>query len=193
MTGRAVPGPAIVVMGVSGAGKTTVARAVAQALSLAFVDADDLHPLANVSKMRAGRPLEDADRWPWLGAVARRIAADRRSEGGVVVACSALRRPYRDVLRDGAEGAVWFAELDVDGPALRRRLEARVDHFMPASLVGSQLAALEPLQPDELGERFAAGEGAAAVAAEVIRAVRASVAGGGEGGATASAAAGVAP
>lgn len=151
MTG--VPGthapavPRVVVMGVSGSGKSTVGWLLARRLGVAFVDADGLHPASNVAKMSVGEPLTDADRLPWLSAVAAELAA---APGGAVVACSALRRRYRDVLRDGAPG-VAFVHLDGSREVLAARLAARLDHFMPASLLDSQLATLEPLGPDEAG------------------------------------------
>ncbi|WP_439592846.1 gluconokinase [Microbacterium sp.] len=136
----------IVVMGVSGAGKSTVAAALAAALGGAYIDADDLHPAENVAKMAAGVPLDDGDRMPWLRLVGGALAEDRL----VVVACSALRRTYRDVLRDAAS-RVFFVHLDVDPAVLSARLAQRTDHFMPASLLASQLATLEPLDADEAG------------------------------------------
>lgn len=129
----------IVVMGVSAAGKTVVGAALAAELDLEFVDGDDLHPAANVAKMSAGIPLTDADRAPWLDAIAERLAHDPP----VVVACSALRRIYRDRLRAGAGRPIRFVHLDVDETALQHRIAARTDHFMPPSLLADQLATLE--------------------------------------------------
>jgi carbohydrate kinase (thermoresistant glucokinase family) len=137
----------IAVMGVAGAGKTTIGRALAAALGVAFVDADDLHPPANVSKMSAGVPLEDDDRWPWLEVVGRVVAAKPE---GVVVACSALKRRYRDALRAHAPGLL-FAHLAPAEAVLEARLHSRPDHFMPPTLLESQLDALEPLEADEAG------------------------------------------
>jgi len=134
-------------MGVTGAGKTTVAQALALALDIAYVDADDLHPAANVRKMSAGVPLDDADRRPWLDLVGNSVAG--RPEG-VVVACSALKRRYRDALRAHAP-ALFFAHLAPSSAVLEARLETRPDHFMPQSLLKSQLDALEPLEADEAG------------------------------------------
>jgi gluconokinase len=139
--------PRIVVMGVAGSGKTTVGTALADRLGLPFADADDFHPEANVAKMRAGRPLDDADRLPWLHAVGASLAA--HPDGGIV-SCSALRREYRDLLRSHAADAV-FLHLDGDADLITARVAARTDHFMPASLVGSQLRLLEPLRIDEAG------------------------------------------
>ena len=129
-------------MGVSGSGKTTVGSALAAALGRRFVDADDLHPPANVEKMAAGVPLTDDDRRPWLDAVGAVLA-----EGGVVVACSALRRVYRDRLRTAAPG---WRLLYLHGPRelLADRMGHR-DHFMPVTLLDSQLATLEEPGPDE--------------------------------------------
>lgn len=136
----------VVVMGPSGSGKSVIGASLAGRLGMAFLDGDDLHPAANVAKMAAGIPLDDTDRMPWLDAVGAVLAAH---SDGVVVACSALRRAYRDRLRDQAADAV-FVELDIDGETLRRRMSSR-RHFMPASLLDSQLAALQPLEPDEPG------------------------------------------
>jgi gluconokinase len=147
----------IVVAGVSGSGKSTVGALVAERLGLRFVDADDLHPDANVAKMVAGIPLTDDDRWPWLRAVGADAAANPSAEnpsaakqGGLVVACSALRRAYRDAIRSEAPDTV-FALLDGPPELLADRVAARRDHFMPSSLLASQLALLEPLDPDERG------------------------------------------
>lgn len=128
----------IVVMGVSASGKTEVGRRLATALDVGFVDGDDLHPPTNVAKMTSGVPLTDTDREPWLDAVAAVLTG-----GGVVVACSALRRSYRDRLRAGAGREIRVLHLDVSEPELRRRIERRVDHFMPPSLLADQLATLE--------------------------------------------------
>lgn len=134
-------------MGVAGAGKSTIGRALAAALGVAFVDADDLHPTSNVSKMSRGVPLQDDDRWPWLDEVGRAIV-DRAD--GSVVACSALKRRYRDALRAQAPELL-FAHLAPPPALIDARLHARPDHFMPATLLESQLAALEPLAEDEAG------------------------------------------
>jgi len=133
----------VVVMGVSGSGKTTVGAALADALGLRFVDGDALHPAANVAKMAAGIPLDDADRAPWLDAVGAVLA-----DGPVVVACSALKRAYRDRLRAAAPG-LQLVFLDGDRALLASRMAARPGHFMPASLLDSQLATLERPEPDE--------------------------------------------
>jgi carbohydrate kinase (thermoresistant glucokinase family) len=140
----------IVVMGPSGSGKSSVGRALAQHLGLPFADADDLHPAANLAKMASGRPLDDDDRWPWLGLVGDALAAASRT--GLVMACSALRRAYRDAIRAEAPGTV-FVELHGTRELLAERMASRGDHFMPAALLDSQLASLEPLGADETGVR----------------------------------------
>lgn len=130
--------PRLVVMGVAGSGKTTIGRELAVALGLAFVDADDLHPAANVAKMAAGIPLSEADRAPWLAAVTGVLAA---ADEGVVLACSALRRAHRDALRRA--GHVEFVFLDVDQAEATTRAATRPDHFMGPEMIPSQFAALE--------------------------------------------------
>ncbi|ANY09820.1 gluconokinase [Pseudonocardia sp. HH130630-07] len=135
-------------MGVSGSGKSTVGTALAERLGAAFTDADGLHPAANVAKMRAGTPLTDTDRAPWLDLVGARLAEG--AGHGVVVACSALRRSYRDRLRGHAPDTV-FVHLTGARDVLAARMGARTDHFMPAALLDSQFATLEPLGPDEAG------------------------------------------
>lgn len=137
--------PTIVVMGVSGSGKSRLGAALARACGVDFVEGDALHPAANIAKMSAGVPLDDADRQPWLAAIAAAIAA--RRDDGVVVACSALRRCYRDVLRQ-ADSALRLLYLRVPREELARRLRER-SHFMPASLLDSQLATLEEPAADE--------------------------------------------
>ncbi len=139
----------IVVMGPSGSGKSLVGAAIAARLGARFIDGDDLHPAANVAKMRGGTPLTDTDREPWLDTVGLTVAR----ESSIVVACSALRRAYRDRIRVLATDAV-FVELVVDAPDLRQRMSRR-DHFMPTALLDSQLATLEPLAQDEEGIRIA--------------------------------------
>jgi gluconokinase len=138
----------IVVMGVSGAGKTTVGERLAAVLGARFVEGDRHHPPANVAKMSRGVPLGDADRLPWLEALARELQRSRAAGGGIVLACSALRRAYRDILRAGHDD-VHFVFLDGEKPLIRRRLDERHDHFMPPALLDSQFAALEPPGADE--------------------------------------------
>jgi beta-N-acetylhexosaminidase len=141
-------GPRIVVMGVSGCGKTTIGALVAHELGVPFIDGDSLHPVENVAKMAAGIPLTDGDRWPWLATVGTELAT--AGAGGLVLACSALRRSYRDAIRDKAPDAV-FLHLHGSKDVLGARLEGRSGHFMPAALFDSQLATLEPLDADEAG------------------------------------------
>ncbi len=139
----------IVVMGVSGSGKTTIAREMARQWHYVFIEADELHSSIAVEKMASGHPLDDDDRLPWLRRVGERIRDERVLGHRTVTACSALRRLYRDVLRDYAPD-VFFAELDGPIDVVRERMEAR-EHFMPMSLLESQYATLEPLEPDESG------------------------------------------
>jgi gluconokinase len=155
----ATPGTtSIVVMGVSGSGKSTVADGLVDRLGWEFAEGDDFHPPANVEKMRAGRPLDDDDRWPWLRLLADWIGERERSGRSVVVTCSALKRSYRDLLRDG-HPSVWFAHVTADVALIRERMERRSGHYMPVSLLDSQLAMLEPLQDDEPGASISgAGE-----------------------------------
>ncbi len=138
----------IVVMGVSGCGKTTIGDLVARELGVPFLDGDSLHPVENVAKMAAGTPLTDEDRWPWLAMVGSELAA--AGNGGLVLACSALRRSYRDAIRAQAPDTV-FLHLHGSKEVLRARTEGRTGHFMPPALLASQLATLEPLDADEAG------------------------------------------
>ena len=140
--------PVLVVMGVSGSGKSTVAKPVATRLGWPYQEGDDLHPAANVAKMKAGIPLDDADRAPWLDAIAAWIAARFAEDSGGVVTCSALRRAYRDRLR-GAGAGVRFVYLAGEKSVIAARLEKRHGHFMPPGLLDSQFATLEPPGPDE--------------------------------------------
>ncbi|GAA1685506.1 gluconokinase [Microcella alkalica] len=137
--------PSLVLMGVSAAGKTVVGRDAAARAGVVFLDADDLHPASNVAKMAAGHPLDDADRAPWLDAVGEAL----RDHRPCVMACSALKRSYRARLRELAPGTL-FALLDVPRPVLEQRLSTREGHYMPATLLDSQLATLESPAPGEL-------------------------------------------
>jgi len=137
----------IVVMGVAGSGKSTVGVALAGRLGVPFVDADALHPAANIAKMTAGEPLDDADRYPWLDKVGAWLAAHR---GGGVAGCSALRRAYRDRLRAQCP-SLEFLHLSGAPAVIAGRVAARTGHFMPAALLRSQFEALEPLGADEPG------------------------------------------
>ncbi|MEU2157885.1 gluconokinase [Streptomyces sp. NPDC019396] len=140
--------PVVVVMGVAGTGKTTIAPLVAAHLGVPYAEGDDFHPQANIARMSAGIPLDDADRLPWLDAIGR-WAAGRAGRGGVV-SCSALRRSYRDRLRAAAPGVV-FLHLSGDRALIERRMAERAGHFMPTALLDSQFATLEPLEQDESG------------------------------------------
>jgi gluconokinase len=140
--------PLLVVMGVSGSGKSTVGAELASELGVPFIDADSLHPIANVEKMAAGIPLTDEDRWPWLKLVGQQLAHSTAT--GLVVACSALKRAYRDSIRSEADAAR-FVFLNASRALLDARVHQRTGHFMPPSLLDSQLATLEPLEPDEPG------------------------------------------
>ena len=143
--------PLVVVMGIAGVGKTATGTLLAKRLGVAYEDADVFHPQANIDKMASGTPLTDEDRWPWLEAIGAWLA-EHEPTGGVV-SCSALRRAYRDVLRNAAPRVV-FLHLHGDPDLIRSRMEAREDHFMPPSLLTSQQQTLEPLQPDERGKAY---------------------------------------
>ncbi len=147
----------VVVMGVSGTGKSSVGEGIARRLGWEFVEGDDLHPAENVAKMSAGTPLTDDDRWPWLRAVAAAIGEHEADGRGLVITCSALKHEYRDLLRDG-HASVWFAHVDTTESVLVERLRKRTGHYMPGSLLRSQLDTLEPLTADEPGHRYD-GEG----------------------------------
>lgn len=132
-----------VIMGVSGCGKSSIGRALAGRLGLTFLDGDDLHPAANIAKMARGEPLDDADRLPWLGIVASRLVP------GTIIACSALKRSYRNLLRDQAPTSLSLIYLRGRRETLVARMRQREWHFMPTTLLDSQLAALEPPLPGE--------------------------------------------
>lgn len=140
--------PRVVVMGVSGSGKSTVGRALAAALGVHYVEGDELHPAENVARMAAGVALTDADRHGWLQEVAGQLANATSESRGVVVACSALKRSYRELLRAAARD-VRFVHLHGPAAVLQQRLAARRGHYMPASLLQSQLDTLEPPAADE--------------------------------------------
>lgn len=135
-------------MGVAGAGKTVIGTRLAVALDVAFVEGDDYHPPANLALMRAGVALTDADRLPWLAALATLLAAARRDGQGLVIACSALKQSYRDLLR-AADPDVRFIHLDGTPLLIAQRLAHRTGHYMPPSLLESQFATLEPPAADE--------------------------------------------
>lgn len=161
----------VVVMGVSGSGKTTVGELLAARLGWDFEEGDSLHPAANVAKMAAGHPLTDADRWPWLRLIGEwmdRELADHRSG---VVTCSALKRSYRDLLREGRP-AVSFLCLGGTKATIQDRLTHRHGHFMPPSLLDSQFGALEPLAADEPGVTVDVAGTPAEILAASLRALR---------------------
>lgn len=139
----------LVVMGVSGSGKSTVAAQLAGRIGATYVDGDDLHPPENVAKMRSATPLTDEDRWPWLDRIAQALMDARRRGQGVVIACSALRRAYRDRLRTGTNGQARFVFLDAPFEEIHARLAVRVHHFMPEALLRSQFDTLERPGCDE--------------------------------------------
>jgi gluconokinase len=140
----------LVVMGVSGSGKTTVAQLLADRLGRPFAEADDFHPEANVAKMAAGTPLDDEDRWPWLRTMRDWLSEQAAAGHSTVITCSALKVAYRDVLRE-AQGRVRFVHLSAPTEVIGDRMEHRSGHFMPPSLLPSQLSTLEPLTSDEDG------------------------------------------
>ncbi|MFI5953314.1 gluconokinase [Cryptosporangium sp. NPDC051539] len=147
--------PTVVVMGVTGCGKSTIGQLLSERLGVDFAEGDDLHPPENIAKMTAGHPLTDEDRWPWLARIADWLA-DHAADGGVIP-CSALKRAYRDRLRQGAPD-VWFLHVDVDRETILQRVAERKHHFMPVSLVDSQFATLEPLGDDENGAAIDGGQ-----------------------------------
>lgn len=140
-----------VLMGVSGCGKSSVGEAISQDLQVTFIDGDTLHSKANVDKMASGQPLNDADRAPWLEKVGDVLA---KTPGPVVVGCSALKRAYRDIIRSRVPEPVRFIHLAADQSVMQRRVDERVGHFMPPSLLQSQYDALEDLGDDELGTKI---------------------------------------
>jgi gluconokinase len=154
----------IVLMGVSGSGKTTVGRLLARALDAEFAEGDSYHPPENIEKMRRGIPLDDADRWPWLEILSAEIGRWLAARRTVILACSALKQRYRDVLAKGRPG-VRFVHLQGDRALIRLRLDRRRGHYMPAALLDSQFAALEP--PDDAITVEVAGT-PEAIAAEIL-------------------------
>jgi gluconokinase len=156
----------IVLMGVSGVGKSSVGAALHRSLGWPFADGDDFHPESNVAKMRSGIALDDADRWPWLAAIATWIGAQETAKRDCIVTCSALRTAYREALLEG-HPSIWFAHLTAARDVIASRLEQRVGHFMPASLMASQLDQLEQLGPDEPGVNLPAMDTADAAAAAI--------------------------
>ena len=157
----------LVVMGVSGVGKSSVAEELVERTGSVFVEGDDLHPEANRTKMAGGTPLDDADRWPWLRRIASWIGEQEAAGRDAVLTCSALKRGYRDLLRDG-HPSVRFVHLLASRELLQQRVDDRRGHYMPPSLLASQLATLEPLDPDEPGFGVDTARSAADVATEVL-------------------------
>jgi carbohydrate kinase (thermoresistant glucokinase family) len=150
-------------MGVSGAGKTVVGRRLADVLGVPFLEGDELHSAHNVQKMAQGTPLTDDDRRAWLDAIAARIANARQ----LVVACSALKRAYRDILRS-ADPALQFVHLTGDPALIAQRLSRRVGHYMPATLLGSQLATLEVPAPEEHAWTFDVADAPESIVAQIV-------------------------
>ena len=166
----------VVVMGVSGTGKSTVAAAVADRLGWGFVEGDDLHPAGNVAKMASGEPLTDDDRAPWLELIRARARQEQVAGRSSVITCSALRRRYRERLRDGVE-PMFFLHLRADEEVLGRRMTEREGHFMPSGLLRSQLETLEPLEGDEDGVAIDVSRPVGDVVSDAHRAVRVRLAG----------------
>jgi gluconokinase len=160
----------IVVMGVSGSGNSTIAAGLVERLGWDFAEGDEFHPAANVAKMHSGHPLTDEDRWPWLRSLAAWIGEHEAAGKNAVVTCSALKRRYRDVLREG-HPSVWFAHVRAAPELIQQRVEARRGHYMPPSLLGSQLDILEPLEPDEPGAQISGVDPPAQVAELVLEAL----------------------
>ena len=167
MAGRVAGIAAIVVMGVSGAGKSTVGKLIAARLDCPFRDADSFHPRANIEKMSRGEPLTDEDRWPWLQAIAAWIAEHRAAGTTCVVTCSALKRVYRDIVTNRQSSDVRLVYLKGGFDLIESRLKARQGHFMPPGLLRSQFDALEEPGPDENPLVVAIDAPVEAIAAEV--------------------------
>ncbi|XAS66946.1 gluconokinase [Micrococcaceae bacterium Sec5.7] len=143
------PAMHLVVMGVAGAGKSTLAEALSRDLGWVMAEADEFHPQSNITKMNAGTPLQDEDRWPWLQSIRGWMTSQSAAGKSTVLTCSALKHTYRALLAE-AEGKVVFIHLDGHPALLGERMRGRAGHFMPVTLLPSQLAALEPLTPEEL-------------------------------------------
>lgn len=154
-------------MGVSGAGKTVVGARLADALGVPFLEGDDLHPAENVRRMAQGIPLTDNDRRGWLTEIAARLAAVRRAGTGLVVSCSALKRAYRDQLR-GADPEIRFVHLTGDPALIAQRMSQRPGHFMPATLLDSQLATLEIPAPDEDAWTFDLADSPDSIVSQIV-------------------------
>jgi gluconokinase len=181
-TGASLPASdpiAVAVIGVTGAGKTTVGRLLAAQVGAAFVDGDDLHTDAARAKMRSGVPLSDDDRWPWLDRVGETLASGLAARRSTVVACSALRKVYRDRLRAAVGPALRFVYLAATPEAMRQRVASRSGHYMPAALVDSQFATLEPPRGEGDVIEFAADSDLATSVPRLAARLRAEVAMGG--------------
>ncbi len=159
----------ILVMGVSGSGKSTIGRALADSLGAGFIEADDYHSPRNVEKMAAGQSLSDEDRWPWMKAISQAAEAEMARRGDcVVIACSALKKSYRDFLR-AQLGAISIVHLSGPRELIQARLQARQSHFMPVELLASQIATLEALAPEEGGVALSIGESEGAIVSRALR------------------------
>ena len=158
-----------VIMGVAGSGKTTIGELLAHALGIPFLEGDDLHPRANIERMAHGIPLTDEDRRPWLLAIAQRLREAEQSGSGLVVTCSALKRSYRDLLRSHGAAETRFVYLRGSEPTIAERLARRRGHFMPASLLESQFAALEEPGDDEHASVFDIRESPEAIVANLVQ------------------------
>lgn len=164
--------PPMIVMGVSGSGKSTIGTGLADATGLTFLDGDTLHPQANKDKMAAGQPLDDVDRAPWLAIIADRIGTELAAGNPIIVACSALKRKYRDQLRAHAP-SLTFVHLVGTKEVIAARQAKRRHEYMPDALLDSQFAALEPLQADERGVDVSIDQAPQQLIAEVLRSVAA--------------------
>jgi gluconokinase len=160
----------IVVMGVSATGKSTVGEELAEELGCEFIEGDSLHPRQNIEKMEHGTPLTDEDRWPWLQAIAELVAVRDHEGVSTVVTCSALKRSYRNVLRDAAP--TFFVHLEAPFAVLEERMKHRTKHFMPTTLLRSQFDTLEPLDDDERGAAVDVSPPLDEVVEEAVNAVR---------------------
>lgn len=158
--------PVLVVMGVSGSGKSTVGGMIAGAMGWDLQEGDDLHPQANIEKMATGHPLNDEDRWPWLDKIAQWITRHADAGEPGIVTCSALKRSYRDILR--GENVV-FVHLAGSRDQIGQRLTARLDHYMPPSLLDSQISTLEPIDPDEQAIIIDVGGSPVEIVEEILR------------------------
>lgn len=166
---RFEPARIIIVMGVSSSGKSTVGKALGRRLHVPFLDGDGYHPPANKEKMRAGIPLVDEDRWPWLQSLAKALHEAAGEKGAAVGACSALKRSYRDYLVTEAGEPILFVFLEGNREVIRKRIEARQHEYMPASLLDSQFATLEVPSPDENVLAVSVEEPVEAIASRVTR------------------------